>query len=435
VDNSVKYNCQFNSKEASNLIQKRPVKLFKEWLDSFRSESTKRVYKAGVKNFLKVVGLHNADQYIAEVKNGRDFFSDLLNYAKYMSENNYPPKTAGAYSQAIINFIEYELDIELSKKQRRKLNNALPKGKRARTIEDDLTRDVLRKILTHCDTKGKALFLFLVSSGIRIGEALKLELDDINLKSDPVKVKVRGEYTKTGEPYYSFISREAKDALLEWLKIRQDYILSAKNRGRGLSKLGYGKGLKSVEDKRIFPFSQAVAQQMWNNALRKAGLENHDKVTKRRTLHIHMLRKYFLSKLKLVIPKEIAEALAGHEEGLDEAYRRYTKEEIRDWYKKAEPYLYVFVPQEITEIQTTFQAQLQDLKEKVTDLLYQNQKLFIQKDELRQELEKVKARLARWEKFEEKLKQLEEWTPPTPEDLERMITQILQKLKGKVNNE
>jgi len=78
---------------------------------------------------------------------------------------------------------------------------------------------------------------------------------------------------------------------------------------------------------------------------------------------------------------------------------------------------------------------LQDLKEKVTDLLYQNQKLFIQKDELRQELEKVKARLARWEKFEEKLKQLEEWTPPTPEDLERMITQILQKLSAQAEKQ
>ena len=35
-----------------------------------------------------------------------------------------------------------------------------------------------------------------------------------------IKVNIRGDYTKTGNPRVTFISREAKDNVLEWLKVR-----------------------------------------------------------------------------------------------------------------------------------------------------------------------------------------------------------------------
>ena len=357
-------------------------------MESLRSESTRHVYSAGLKRFAKVVvgeGNKNIEQYVVRVKKGHDPFEDLLTYASALIDK--PPKTANSYMHGVINFLEYAFSFELSKKQRKQLRNKMPKGKRARTIEEDLTRDRLRKILTHCDTKGMSLFLFLVSSGIRVGEALQLELDDIDLKSERMKVNVRGEYTKTGDPYYSFISKEAKEALTEWLKVRGEYLLTSTKRGSGLAKIGDGRGVKPIEDNRIFPFSFTVASAMWNNALNKAGLENHDKGTNRRTLHIHMLRKFFNSQLKIVVPKEIVDALMGHEEGLSEAYRRYSPDQIRQWYLKGEPHLYIFVPQEISKIQTHFNAELEKLKEQVSDLLYQNQKLLIQRDELRSKVE------------------------------------------------
>lgn len=161
--------------------------MIEEWLQGLRSESTKKVYLAGLKKFTKaVIGEGELDktieEYIFKVKKGHDPFKDLLTYASSLADS--PPKTASVYMGGVISFLEYAVDFELSKKQRKQLRNKLPKGKRAQTVEDDLTRDRLRKILTHCDTKGKALFLFLESSGIRVGEALQLELDDIDLKSN-----------------------------------------------------------------------------------------------------------------------------------------------------------------------------------------------------------------------------------------------------------
>lgn len=324
-----------------------------EWLESLRSKSTKKVYIAGLRCFVREIS-NNADfnkfieQYVSKSKD--DIFQDLLVFAQSLIDK--PPKTAFTYMGAVKNFLEFTLDYEFSKKQRRLLRNKMPRGKRARTVEDSLTRERLGKILTHCDAKGKSLFLFLVSSGIRIGEALQLELDDIDLESEPVKVNVRGEYTKTGDKYYSFISKEARDTLEEWLKNREQYLKVAVKRGIGLSKTAPGRGVKSVDDRRIFPFSFAVASSIWNRALRDAKLENHDKSTNRRTLHIHMLRKFFNSHLKGMakLPRAIVEALMGHEEGLAAAYDRFTEKQIRDWYVKGEPYLTISMPKEIREL-------------------------------------------------------------------------------------
>ncbi|MEM5831305.1 MAG: tyrosine-type recombinase/integrase [candidate division WOR-3 bacterium] len=342
--------------------------MFEEWINSYSKINTKKSFKIGISAFFKFIygkiDLEEASKkYIEEVKKGRDYFKDLINFCNFL--NNKTPKTAYTYLASIKSFLNYFLNIELTKKQNRILRSRLPKGNRARTIEGDLTREKLKKILEHCNLKAKALFLFLLSSGIRIGELLKLKLNDIDLNQDPPIVYVRGEYTKSGDPYYTFISKEAKESLIEWLKLREDYIKTSLNRSKGFEKT------KNLEDDRIFPFSFSLCVKMWNRALKKAGLEEKDSFTKRRTLHIHMLRKFFISQGKLVIPETIVEALAGHTEYLDEAYRRYTKDEIREFYKKLEPNLYIFIPKEIREIQTHYQNELEETKKKVENLTMQ----------------------------------------------------------------
>jgi integrase len=353
--------------------------LIKEWINSYLKRNTKIVYFSSIKNFLISIyggNLENeneyfeelASKYLEEVKKGRDYFKDILNFINFL--NNKPPITISSYINGIKSFLNFHLNIELTKKQSRIIRSRI-RGNRIRTIEGDLTKEKLKKILEHTDLKGRALFLFLVSSGIRIGEALKLRINDIDLNYDPPIVYVRGEYTKSGNSYFSFITKEAKESLIEWLKIRGEYNKIAFNRGRGLEKAGFGRGKRKEEDNRIFPFSIQTAEIMWYNALKKANFEKKDEFTKRRDLHIHMLRKFFMSQAKLVIPHSIVEALAGHNEYLDEAYRRYTKEQLADFYKKAEPNLYIFIPKEIREIQTHYISELEDTKKKVENLTLQ----------------------------------------------------------------
>jgi integrase len=325
------------------------------------------VFLAGVKHFLssvygETVNLEAAAaQYIEECKSGRrDWFKDLLKYAADL--HGRPPKSARAFMTGAKSWLEYCLDVELSRKQSRLLLGRLPKGQRARTEEAELTRETLRKILAHADVKGRALFLFLASSGVRVGTALKLRLEDVNLAVDPPTVTVRGEYTKSGDTYTTFISSEAREALEQWLRVRGSYIHSAANRGRGLGKT------KQVQDPRLFPFSPGVAEQMWYTALEKAGLNSKDPSTGRYKLHVHMLRKWFLSQAKIAAPESVAEAWAGHSGYLDEAYRRYTRQQLAELYKKAEPYLLIHVPSSVHELQTKTQKDIQELRDQIADL-------------------------------------------------------------------
>jgi integrase len=51
---------------------------------------------------------------------------------------------------------------------------------------------------------------------------------------------------------------------------------------------------------------------------------------------IHGLRKFFRSQLALSCPVDIVEALMGHEGYLTDAYRRYSRKQMAEYYLKAE---------------------------------------------------------------------------------------------------
>ncbi len=171
----------------------------------------------------------------------------------------------------------------------------------------------------HLPVQGKALYLTLESSGMRIEEALQLQLGDLDLDADPVRVNIRGEYTKTGNSRVAFISRESRVAVLEWLKVREEYLGSASARSR------YDK---PMEDSRIWPFTTTNARHMWNLALSKTGNGKKDQATKIRQMHPHTLRKFFRTKMATLIPVDVTEALMGHEGYLTEVYRRYSMEDL-----------------------------------------------------------------------------------------------------------
>ena len=156
---------------------------------------------------------------------------------------------------------------------------------------------------------------------MRIGEALQFAREDLDLNHDPVKITLRGEYTKTGNSRIALVSGEAKEAIEEWLNVRRQYLEATSSKSHK-----YGK---SAEDARMFPFLSPTAYAMWSNALGKVGLLEKDVSTKRNTMHVHVLRKFFRTRLGAVIPVDVAEALMGHEGYLTEVYRKYYVEDLR----------------------------------------------------------------------------------------------------------
>ncbi len=209
-----------------------------KWLETYSSPSTVRAYKWGLEQFFKALGFkdsleENARAYLSQKRN---YEEDLKAY--FVNLKGKPPKSVDICLTAVKMFL-MENGVELPAIFWRRLKGRR-KGSRALMLDKVPSNAELRRILSHMDVKGKSLFLVLASSGMRIGEALKLQVDDVDLTSEPARINIRGEYTKTGNPRVAFISFEAKEALEEWLKIMEDELKVAVKRSR------YGKRLKTA---------------------------------------------------------------------------------------------------------------------------------------------------------------------------------------------
>jgi integrase len=355
----------------------------KEFTDLYGNTSSRIAYRAGIFYFLEFIYGYKrkskkstkedmeqfeklAKQYFTE---GRNYANDLQRFA---SNHDVPPKTIKLYMAAVKEYL-LQNDIEISQKQARAIRNKMVKGG-ARTIEKDLDTDTLRKIINHMDIKGKALVLTLASSGMRIGEALSLNVKDIDMSSNPPIVTIKGRNTKTGDNRISFINKEAKEALVEWLKVRDSYLASSVNRNKGLVEAGIGNPKSESTDK-LFPFTDNVSSQIWLNAITKAELLTRDGETNRIQLHIHQLRKFFRSQLALKCPVDIVEALMGHSGYLTEAYRRYSQKQMAEFYQNTEHLLYVSMPQDIQRIESEFKGQLDTNRKLVEEVVLENHEL------------------------------------------------------------
>ncbi len=365
------------------------MKTISQFLELYPKTNTKDVYRAGIYTFFefsnskikrngKKVTKNEAVQFEKEAKeyltlnDGKNadleyYVNDLMRFAAYL--HNKPPKTAKTYLGAIKEYLGYN-GIEFTQRQLKTIRLKLPKGG-VRTVESDMDSKIIQQVLQHTDIKGRALILTLASSGMRIGEALSITLNDMDLNANPPLITVRGEYTKTGDQRFTFLSIEAKAVLIEWLRVRKQYLKAAVNKNRGLIDNGNAKP-KFLDDNRVFPFTDNNASEMWSNALKNTGLLTIDKGTNRKQLRFHQLRKFFRSQLALGCPVDIVEALMGHEGYLTEAYRRFTKAQMAEYYLKNEHYITIAQNQSVEEIKKEI---TNEMNEAIKGLVVENQGL------------------------------------------------------------
>lgn len=307
------------------------------FLSHYETEGTKRGYLGHVRKFLDFIYPDSTDleqkaeSYFVQ---RRDYLKDVEGFL--VSTGQEAPMTRRMRLSTVKLFL-IDNDVELGERNWKTLSRRI-RGKRAITLDKVPTTEELRRIVQHLQINGKALVLTLASSGMRVGETLQLKLSDIDLTCDPPVVSLRSDYTKTGESRWAFISAEAKEAVEAWLRVRAPYIRSAAGKSHIYRKEVDG------ED-RLFPYAVTTAERVWRGAIRKAGLDSMDARTHRYQIHLHVLRKFFRTKVGAVIPQDVAEALIGHEWGLTEVYRRYSLEDLKGFYRKGEPAVTIFSDQ------------------------------------------------------------------------------------------
>lgn len=338
-----------------------------KYLEQYQSKTTVSNYKSCLRIFFK--GIYGKSEPLEDL--ARQYFSEKRNYEEDVenlltSLKGRPPKTVRHRIAAVKVFL-VENDVELNGKFWKRISGKI-KGSRAWTEDRIPTYEEFRRILDHFPLPGKALSLVLLSSGIRIGEALQLVPEDLELGEDPARIKIRGSYTKSGNPRTSFISREAKEVLTEWLKVRGQYLVASVSKTKLYE--------KDVNDKRVFPWSRANSYAIWNLGLEKSKFDKMDSSTNRHVIHPHVLRKFFRTKLASVIQVDVVEALMGHEGYLTEVYRKYSTEDLAKFYKQGEHALLVFteaaevskLKAEVEEKYKSMEDQRNYLVNKVMDL-------------------------------------------------------------------
>lgn len=115
--------------------------------------------------------------------------------------------TSQSYQQwQSANFLEYH-DIDISPR-RFKLKVKLPKV--VKKEKEALDKEDIIEIINACsDIRLKTYVMLLAASGLRALEALSIRICDVNFDTDPVKVFIRGEYTKTRLDRFAYLTDEA----------------------------------------------------------------------------------------------------------------------------------------------------------------------------------------------------------------------------------
>ena len=170
----------------------------------------------------------------------------------------------------------------------------------------------------------------------------------------------------------------------DWLAHRKEYQEIAIKKSRFK---------KAGDTNLLFPFSYENATQIWTNAVKKNGSYERDSSTGRLTLHPHVLRKFFRTKLGAVIPVDIVEALMGHSGYLTEVYRRYSTEDLAKEYEKGEHVLSVFTDRaKIGELEKKVNDQKDYTNDLIQGLVRENMELKQRMEDYEQGVEELKKR-------------------------------------------
>ena len=334
-----------------------------EWLSTYNSPRTVKAYRWGVTAFVRhIYGDGSveelAEQYLDDTD--RDHAEDLTGF--FVAIKDMAPKSQSLMLAAVRVFLS-EYGIELPQKFWRRFQRRRKQPSRAIHMSRVPNNAELRRIVSHMPLHGSALFRLMATSGARIGEVLQLRLEDVVLKGDIAPhVTFRAESTKTGLDRPGFMTEESRAELERWLRERDGYLTTAAKKCRPRPQYKRPFEGKNLDDDRLFPFDTTTAYSMFRAALRKAGLDQRDARTGRYSVHPHVLRKWFRTRLGAVMQLDVVEALLGHEGYLTREYRKYTVRELSEFYLEAQEVLLLDVDVSVDRLNSKITEQAEQLK-------------------------------------------------------------------------
>jgi site-specific recombinase XerC len=251
--------------------------------------------------------------------------------------------------------------------------------------------DDLRRVLGSVNSMYRALFLCLFQAGMGMGEfqywnrtGLESLLDQLSDGAHPVRIDLPGrKHNRNVKPYYTFLGKDAIEAVRYWLKIRPDNGETA----IFLSRDGTPPAEKTIRD-------------YWMRHLRRLGLVKPKQGSSLRTRYgkgLHEIRDTYRSRWRPSgVDVEVAEFFLGHDIdrlGYDKSPWQYP-----NWYEaqylEAEPWLNILSedPEKIPmEDVKQLQLRIHELeREKNSELEKLRSQMDLMRDEMTQDRQLLK---------------------------------------------
>ena len=293
-----------------------------------KSVHTRHYYETGVRRFRQYCEEKSIDSVDDE-----SVYGVLDGFVGWLDGQGAKPKTLTGYVHGAKKFLLF-LDVRIDAQRfREKVEQP-----RILKIEDEpLSMETVRKVLTigRPNRKMLALVLLLLSSGMRLGEALKLKVSDLNLDALPPSAVVRAENSKNGRQRVVFMTDEARDAVKRLL---WDWDPAPR--------APRAKMVPAKPDRYVFVFAgdiwlkEKLAIQTFRRVCSRAGYDRLIEGHRTHVIHFHLLRKYFMTRGSDVIGEHATHALMGHSFYMDTYYKKSVEERAAD-YRRLVPHLTV----------------------------------------------------------------------------------------------
>jgi integrase len=191
------------------------------------------------------------------------------------------------YLTGIKSYFTYnDIDIVNSKFKRRV---TIPKS--VQEEEQAIDQDDIRNILLKCNNRRlKSYLLVLASSGVRAKEACAIRLRDLDFQSNPTRLHVRGEYTKTRVSRDIYISNEATRELKDWIEFKFKINVDQQNITGLMGEQLVFQGHKTSSNDLNLIYQKLRAP--FQSVLRSAGLDGKKESSKRGRITFHSFRRF-----------------------------------------------------------------------------------------------------------------------------------------------
>jgi integrase len=351
------------------------------------NKQTANEYHTRLTNFEKFVVSHyniELDNFIQQIKDNNnkfDVYDILSDYSIYLDEElNLHTTTLKQRIVTAKNFLETQ-DIDISERKF-KLKIRLPKDvKREKQALDK--NDIVAILNGISEIRLKTYVMLLASTGLRAAEGLSIRNMDLDLESNPAKIILKGEFTKTKTDRYVFITKELKDQLIKWLdfKYRKRRICYKEN---GKSKEEYrtpetnpndlvfsvrkpyknNNKLKGTYLPRTKPQNNYCNMLIsFNKTLDRIGMGKREYGNeKRREITFHSFRSFVKSCISDLGHSDYSEWFIGHSGST--YWRKKGKEKV-DIYAKIEPYLTFLDIQQLERKGADMETRIEELEETV----------------------------------------------------------------------